>query len=91
VSGRWDNTVVVIDLVKAIDPANDGTGNAVINRLRVTPDDRPRGQGVADTPASGQPVNVVIPPEGRFAYVVNHSAAPRPRRPARFSTGKPAQ
>ena len=38
VSGRWDNTVIVIDLKKAIDPANDGTPNAVINRLRVTPD-----------------------------------------------------
>jgi hypothetical protein len=73
VSGRWDNTVVVIDLVKAIDPANDGTANAVINRLRVIPDIDPRNSGIADTPASGQPVNVVIPPEGRFAYVVNHS------------------
>src|SRR5690242_6183760 len=67
VSGRWDNTVVVIDLAKAIDPANDGTSNAVINRLRVIPD-----------AASGQPVNVVIPPEGRFAYVVNHSGRATP-------------
>ena len=37
-SGRWDNTVIVIDVAKAIEPANDGTPNAVINRLRVTPD-----------------------------------------------------
>ena len=72
-SGRWDNTVVVIDLAKAIDPANDGTANAVINRLRVIPDIDPRNTGTADTPASGQPVNVVIPPAGSFAYVVNHS------------------
>ena len=64
VSGRWDNTVIVIDLAKAIDPANDGTANAVINRLRVIPDIDPRNTGIADTPASGQPVNVVIPPAG---------------------------
>jgi hypothetical protein len=36
-SGRWDNTVIVIDVTKALDPANDGTPNAVTNRLRVTP------------------------------------------------------
>ena len=42
-SGRWDNTVIVIDLAKAIDPANDGTANAVINRLRVTSDAATQG------------------------------------------------
>ncbi len=73
VSGRWDNTVVVIDLAKALDPANDRTPSAVINRVRVTPDIDTKGTGAADTPASGQPVNVVIPAEGRLAYVVNHS------------------
>jgi YVTN family beta-propeller protein len=88
VSGRWDNTVVVIDLGKAIDPANDGTANAVINRLRVTPDVDARGSGVADTPASGQPVNVVIPPEGRFAYVVNHSGRATPAATSAFQHGQ---
>ena len=87
VSGRWDNTVVVIDLVKAIDPANDGTANAVINRLRVIPDIDPRNSGIADTPASGQPVNVVIPPEGRFAYVVNHSGRATPAATEAFQHG----
>jgi hypothetical protein len=36
VSGRWDNTVVVIDLAKALAPADDGTPNAIVSRLRVT-------------------------------------------------------
>jgi YVTN family beta-propeller protein len=73
VSGRWDNTVLVIDLDKVIDPANDGTNRAIINRVRVTPDIDAKGTGKADTPASGQPVNVVLSPDGRKAYVVNHS------------------
>ena len=65
VSGRWDNTVLVIDLGRAMDPANDGTPNAIINRVRVTPDIDVKGSGVADTPASGQPVNVVLSPDRR--------------------------
>src|SRR5262245_21101150 len=73
VSGRWDNTVVVIDLAKASDPSNDGTPNAIINRVRVTPDIDAKGTGVKDTPASGQPVNVVLSPNNREAYIVNHS------------------
>ena len=87
VSGRWDNTVVVIDLAKALDPANDGTPNAVINRVRVTPNIDAKGTGIADTPASGQPVNVVIPPEGRFAYVVNHSGTATPAAASAFQHG----
>src|SRR5262245_11173104 len=69
VSGRWDNTILVIDMAKAVDPANDGTQNAIVNRVRVTPDIAP------GTPASGQPVNVVLSPDRRFAYIVNHSGA----------------
>ena len=87
VSGRWDSTVIVIDLERALDPANDGTPNAVINRLRVTPDIDAKGTGTADTPASGQPVNVVIPPAGRLAYVVNHSGNATPAAAAAFQHG----
>ncbi len=47
VSGRWDNTILVIDLAKAMEPANDGTQNAILSRVRVTPDLAP------STPASG--------------------------------------
>ena len=61
VSGRWDNTILVIDLAKAMDAANDGTQNAIVSRVRVTPDIAP------GTPASGQPVNVVLSPDKRFA------------------------
>ena len=78
VSGRWDNTVLAIDLGKAMDPANDGTQNAIINRVRVTPDIDAKGTGAADTPASGQPVNVVLSPDRRYAYVVNHSGSVTP-------------
>jgi YVTN family beta-propeller protein len=87
VSGRWDNTVVVVDLAKALDPANNGTANAVVNRVRVTPDIDAKGSGAADTPASGQPVNVVIPPTGRFAYVVNHSGKATPAAATAFQHG----
>jgi DNA-binding beta-propeller fold protein YncE len=65
-SGRWDNTVAVIDAAMARDPAHDGTDRAVIARPRATPD-------VDGAPASGQPVNVLVPPDGPHAYVVCHS------------------
>ena len=84
VSGRWDNTVLVIDLGKAMDPANDGTPNAIVNRVRVTPDIDVKGSGVADTPASGQPVNVVLSPDRRYAYVVNHSGSVTPEARAKI-------
>jgi DNA-binding beta-propeller fold protein YncE len=71
VSGRWDNTVLAIDLARAMDPTNDGTANAIVNRVRVTPDiDHGGGQR---RQASGQLVNVVLSPDGRTAYVVSHS------------------
>ena len=87
VSGRWDNTVLVIDLGKAMDPANDGTPNAIVNRVRVTPDIDVKGSGVADTPASGQPVNVVLSPDRRRAYVVNHSGTVTPDAAQKFQHG----
>src|SRR6185369_3485475 len=87
VSGRWDNTVLVIDLGKAMDPANDGTPNAIVNRVRVTPDIDAKGSGVADTPASGQPVNVVLSPDRQRAYVVNHSGSVTPAAAQKFQHG----
>lgn len=88
-SGRWDNTVIVIDLARAIDPANDATSNAVVNRLRVTPDVDANGTGKLDTPASGQPINVVVTPDSRRAYVVNHSGRATPAQSASFQHGWP--
>ena len=81
VSGRWDNTILVIDLAKAIDPANDGKENAIVSRVRVTPDLAP------GTPASGQPVNVVLSPDRRFAYIVNHSGSVTTKAAADFQHG----
>jgi YVTN family beta-propeller protein len=87
VSGRWDNTVLVIDLDKAMIAANDGTPNAIVNRVRVTPDIDAKGSGTADTPASGQPVNVVLSPDRKFAYVVNHSGSVTPDAAQKFQHG----
>ena len=89
-SGRWDNTVLVIDLGKAMDPTNDGTPKAIVNSVRVTPDIDATGNGIADTPASGQPVNVVLSPDQRFAYVVNHSGSVTVAAAQKFQHGAPA-
>jgi DNA-binding beta-propeller fold protein YncE len=86
VSGRWDNTILVIDLAKAMEPANDGTTNAIINSVRVTPD-IDTGSGKADTPASGQPVNVVVSPDKRRVYVVNHSGKATAAATEKFQHG----
>ncbi len=86
-SGRWDNVVLVIDLEMAIDPANDGTPKAVINRLRVTPDIDARGTGKADTISSGQPIIVAIAPDQKRAYVVNHSGKATPEEAGAFQHG----
>lgn len=86
VSGRWDNNVAVVDLNRALDPANDATPNAIVNRVRVTPDIL---DGGVHTPASGQPVSIAIPRSGRYAYVVNHSGRVTPAAAAAFQHGHP--
>ena len=89
VSGRWDNIVSVIDLRRALDPKNDGTPKAIINRVRVTPDIDSDGDGIVDTAASGQPVSIAVPKAGRYAYVVNHSGRATPAAAAAFQHGHP--
>src|SRR5690349_7295356 len=89
VSGRWDNIVSVVDFRRALEPKNNATPNAIINRVRVTPDVDSDGDGIPDTIASGQPVNVVIPKTGRYAYVVNHSGCATPAAAAHFQHGHP--
>ncbi|SEF94147.1 WD40-like Beta Propeller Repeat [Bosea lathyri] len=83
-SGRWDNVVLVIDLEKAIDPANDGTAKAVVNRLRVTPDIEVDGKTVI---SSGQPITIAIAPDYKRAYAINHSGRTRPEAAAAFQHG----
>ncbi len=84
VSGRWDNTYIMIDLAKAILPANDGTDKAVVNRVRYTPDTKDGGV------LGGQGINVVIPPGSRFAYVGDHGRM-TPEQTLLFQQGKRIQ
>lgn len=85
-SGRWDNIVSVIDLKKAIDPRNDATPNAIINKLRVTPDITVKGETVV---SSGQPIIVTIAPDQKRAYISNHSGMTAPAKALEFQHGHP--
>ncbi len=89
VSGRWDNNVAIVDVEKALDPANDCSDRAIVSRPRVTPDVDTDGDGVADAPASGQPVALTIDREGRFAYIVNHSGGATPKAAGAYQHGHP--
>lgn len=87
VAGRRDPRVVVIDLEKALQPGNDGTPNAVISRVRVTPDVDTNGDGVPDAPASGLPSNIVVSENGKLAFVVNHGGNATPAATNTFQHG----
>lgn len=89
VAGRRDPAVIVVDLGKALRPGNDGTANAIVSRARVTPDVDTDGDGVPDTPAAGLPSNVVISPDGRHAFAVNHAGNATPAQVAAFQHGWP--
>ena len=78
VAGRRDPRITIIDLERALDPANSGTANAVLSRVRVTPDIDTNGDGIPDSPASGLPSNVVVSPDGRTAFAVNHAGNATP-------------
>ena len=87
VSGRWDNTVAIVDIERALAPGNSGTSNAIISRPRVTPDVDTNGDGVADAWASGQPIIVAVDKDARFAYIVNHSGTATPEAAASYQHG----
>jgi DNA-binding beta-propeller fold protein YncE len=89
ISGRWDNNVAVVDVAAALLPENDGTDKAVVSRPRVTPDVDTDGDGKPDTPASGQPVSIVVDKAGRYAYVGNHSGAATPSGAGAYQHGHP--
>lgn len=78
IAGRRDPRVIVVDLDAALKPVNNGTPNAVISRVRVTPDIDTDNDNVPDAPASGLPSNIVIPENGRSAFVVNHAGNATP-------------
>src|SRR5688500_4988001 len=89
VSGRWDNVVSVIDVAAAMRHGPDPSPDAIISRVRVTPD--MDADGVAGTPASGQPVNLVVAGDRRHAYVVNHSGRATPAAATAFQHGHPGE
>jgi DNA-binding beta-propeller fold protein YncE len=73
VAGRWEPVVVVVDIAAALEPENDRTANAVVGRVRVTPDITGDGEGASLQPAAGLPSNVTVSADGRTAWVVNHA------------------
>lgn len=85
VTGRRDPRVIVIDISKAIDPANAGTQKAIVSRVRITPDvpaiDPARTDakyiGAGHVPGDALSNNIVIAPGGK-AYVVDHAGLSRP-------------
>lgn len=85
-TGRWDNVMLVIDLEKAIDPANDGTAKAVVSRVRSTPDIEVDGNKEI---ASGQPIIVAIAPDYAKAYISNHSGQTPAKLATAFQHGHP--
>lgn len=89
ISGRWDNTLSVVDVKAALAPRNDATPNAILNTVRVTPDIAAADGTGARVPASGQPVTIVVAAEAGCAFVVNHSGAARPEAAAAFQHGHP--
>ena len=89
VSGRWDNTLAIVDIEAALAASNDATPNAIISRPRVTPDVDTDGDGRADAWASGQPIIVAVDRAARFAYVVNHSGAATPEAAGAYQHGHP--
>jgi DNA-binding beta-propeller fold protein YncE len=86
VTGRRDPRLIVIDLGRVSDPANNATSNAIVNRVRVSPDvpsiDPARVDapliGVQMKPADALPNNITIPPGSGRAFVVNHAGVSRP-------------
>jgi DNA-binding beta-propeller fold protein YncE len=65
VTGRRDPRIYAIDLGAALKPANNNTANAIISRSLVGPR---RLDGVL----LGDPANIVLSPDGKVAYVMNH-------------------
>ncbi len=68
VAGRRLPLLYAISLDAALDPANDGTPNAIVSRSKVAPD-RLDGRPLGD------PANLTVSEDGRTVYVVNHHGA----------------
>lgn len=68
VAGRRLPYLYAISLDAALDPANDGTNNAILARSKVALD------GLDGRPL-GDPANLALSEDGRTVYVVNHHGA----------------
>lgn len=85
VTGRRDPRVIVIDIARAMDPANNFTEKAVVSRVRITPDvpsidparTDAKTSGIRMVPGQALANNIIIPPGGK-AYVVDHAGLSRP-------------
>jgi DNA-binding beta-propeller fold protein YncE len=84
VTGRRDPKLIVIDLSKAMDPANNASPKAILSRVRISPDvpaiepSRLDAKyiGVGSIAAQALPNNVII--QAGKAYVVDHAGISRP-------------
>jgi DNA-binding beta-propeller fold protein YncE len=82
VAGRRDSNITAVDIGRALDPANDGTPNAIVSEAKTAPDENgePRGD----------PANVMVTPDGRTAIAVNHAGNADQEAIADFHHGWPA-
>ncbi|HEY1726855.1 MAG TPA: YncE family protein [Candidatus Baltobacteraceae bacterium] len=86
VTGRRDPNLFVIDISKAIDPANNLTDKAIVSRPRVSPNvpnldsevSSSKFIGIHMIPAQALPNNVILGPHGNHFYVVDHAGWARP-------------
>jgi hypothetical protein len=82
VAGRRDSNITVVDVRRALDPANDGTPNAILSEAKTAPD--------VDGEPRGDPANVMVSRDGRLAIAVNHAGNADQEAIADFHHGWPA-
>lgn len=82
VAGRRDSNITAVDIGRALDPANDGTPNAIVGEAKTAPDE--------DGEPRGDPANVMVSPDGRIAIAVNHAGNADQEAIAGFHHGWPA-
>jgi DNA-binding beta-propeller fold protein YncE len=82
VAGRRDSNITAVDIGRALDPANDGTPNAIVSEAKTAPDE--------DGEPRGDPANVMVSPDGRIAIAVNHAGNADQEAIADFHHGWPA-
>lgn len=68
VTGRRDPRIYAIDLRAALRPENDGTAKAIVSRSLTSP-------AHLDGRLLGDPANIVLSPDQRTAFVMNHHGA----------------